>query len=70
MPLRDLSQISAPHGLVVPDCANCEQPDRVHGVKLEDVSPGVQYWRCEGCGFIWATLDGDDLRAARDRVIA
>ena len=32
---------------------------------LDDVSPGVRYWRCDGCGFVWATRDGDDLRAPR-----
>jgi transposase-like protein len=48
---------------LVPDCANCERPNRVREVKFDDLSPGVQYWRCEGCGFVWATRDGDDLRS-------
>ena len=54
MPLRDVSQTSAPRGLVVPECANCHQSDRVREVKLDGVAPGVQFWRCEGCGFVWA----------------
>jgi hypothetical protein len=52
MPLREVSQTSAPCGLVVPDCPNCEQPDRVGAVMLDGVSPGVHYWRCEECGFV------------------
>jgi hypothetical protein len=52
MPLRDVSQTSAPRGLVVPACGNCHRPDRVRAVDVDDVSPGVQYWRCDGCGFI------------------
>jgi transposase-like protein len=65
MPSHDVSQRSSSRGPVVPDCENCHQPDRVREVKLHDLSPGVQYWRCEGCGFVWATRDGEDLRAAR-----
>jgi MinD superfamily P-loop ATPase len=65
MPLRDVSQTSAPRGLVVAACGNCHQADRVRAVDVDDVSPGVQYWRCDGCGFIWATRDDEDLRAAR-----
>ena len=65
MPVRDMFHTSAPHGLVVPACANCHRPDRVRAVDSDDVSPGVQHWRCDGCGFVWATRDGEDLRAAR-----
>jgi hypothetical protein len=34
----------------------------VREVKLQDppVSPGIQYWRCEVCGFVWG-----DARWAR-----
>jgi transposase-like protein len=64
MPLHDVSQTSS-FGPVVPECANCHRPDRVRMVKLDGVSPGVQYWRCQGCGFVWGTRDGEDLSAAR-----
>jgi hypothetical protein len=65
MPIHDVSQTSASRGLVVPACANCQQPNHVREVKLEGVSPGVHYWRCEGCGFVWGTRDDDDLSVAR-----
>jgi hypothetical protein len=65
MPLHDVSQRSSSRGPVVPDCANCHRPDRVREVKLDGVSPGVQYWRCDGCGFVWGTRDGDDLSVER-----
>jgi hypothetical protein len=53
MPLHDVSRTSS-YGPVVPDCANCHRPDRVRMVKLNGVSAGVQYWRCNECGFVWA----------------
>jgi hypothetical protein len=65
MPSRDVSQTSASRSLVVPDCANCHRLDHVREVRLDGVSPGVQYWRCGGCGFVWGTRDGEDLRASR-----
>jgi hypothetical protein len=65
MPLHDVSQRSSSRGPVVPDCPNCHPLDRVREVKLDGVSPGVQYWRCERCGFVWGTRDDEDLRAAR-----
>ena len=65
MPLHYVSQRSSSRGPIVPDCANCQQPNRVREVKLEGVSPGVQYWRCDGCGFVWATRDDEDLRSPR-----
>ena len=61
MPLRDLAQTPGP---VVPFCTNCKQSDRVRQLSLDDLSPGIQYWRCELCGGVWVTRDGEDLRSA------
>jgi hypothetical protein len=64
MPLHDVSQRSSSPSSVVPECSNCRQPDRVQELKLHDLAPGIHYWRCEGCGFVWATQYGEDLRRA------
>jgi transposase-like protein len=63
MPSNDVSQTSAP-GFVVPPCTNCQHSDQVREIAIHDLSPGIQYWRCDSCGFVWATHDGEDLRAA------
>jgi hypothetical protein len=53
---------------VVPSCLNCHDSSKVRPVPLSEHYPGVQYWRCDGCGFVWATRDGEDLRSiAADR---
>jgi ribosomal protein L37AE/L43A len=64
MRLRERSQESSARVPVVPDCANCHQRDHVREMKLHDLAPGIQYWRCDECGFVWATQNGDELRAA------
>src|SRR4029453_11160882 len=64
MPSHDVSQTSASRSLVVPDCTNCHRADRVREGGLEGVSPGVQYWQCDGCRFVWATRDSEDLGAS------
>jgi hypothetical protein len=61
MPSHDVSQTSA-RGQVVPPCTNCQLTAHVHPVVLQEMSPGVEYWRCAECGFLWATYDGEDLR--------
>jgi hypothetical protein len=63
MPLHDVSQASA-RGPGAPTCRNCLQAATVRTVALHDLSPGVEYWRCDGCGFVWATQDGNDLTVA------
>lgn len=63
MTLGQRSQAFSPRVPVVPDCVNCHQSDRVREKKLEDLAPGIQYWRCDACGFVWATQDGDELKA-------
>jgi hypothetical protein len=40
---------------------------RVHPLLVQWVGEGVQYWSCEGCGFVWATHDGEPLRSASPR---
>jgi hypothetical protein len=65
----------APHGIkpsgdgpVVPPCRNCRDNARVHPLLLTWVAEeDVQYWSCEGCGFVWATQDGEVLRSASSR---
>ena len=61
MPLHDVSRTSA-RGPVVPPCTNCQLSAHVHPVAPQELSPGVEYWRCAECGFVWATYDGEDLR--------
>ena len=57
---RDATEsVSVP---VVPSCPNCHKPSKGLSVHLTETYPGVQYWRCEACGFVWATRDGEDLR--------
>lgn len=48
----------------IPSCYNCERRDRVRRLTMtvHDLSPGIEYWSCDGCGFVWATRNGDDLR--------
>ena len=62
MPSHDVSLRSSSHGATIPDCAHCHQPGSVREIKLQDPpgSPGIQYWRCEVCGFVWG-----DARWAR-----
>ncbi len=64
MPSLDVDQTSA---RMVPPCRNCHQSDHVKLVALEGLSPGVQYWRCDGCGFVWGTRDDDLNSIAVDR---
>jgi len=60
MPSFDLFHRSLSHGVAIPECARCPKPDSAREVKLHELcaSPGIQYWRCEGCGYVWVTVDG------------
>jgi hypothetical protein len=53
-----------PDGRQIPSCYNCQHRDRVRSLTLtlHDLSPGIEYWTCGGCGFVWVTRDGHDLR--------
>jgi hypothetical protein len=46
---------------VVPSCWKCGNAN-VLGVEVSGVSPEVHYWRCDACGLVWATRDGEELR--------
>jgi hypothetical protein len=60
MPSLDASHRPSSHGVAIPKCAHCHKPGSVREVKLHDpsISPGIQYWRREVCGYLWVTLDG------------
>ena len=64
MTMRERSHESSARVPVVPVCVNCPQPDDVREMRLQDLAPGVRYRRCDACGFVWATQDGDELRTA------
>ena len=51
----------------VPSCLNCHDPSTVRLVPLNEIYRGVQYWRCDGCGFVWVTRDGENLRTPHRR---
>jgi hypothetical protein len=66
MPMRDATT-SAPVS-VAPPCLKCQQPFNVRPLHVTEADPCVQYWSCEGYGFVWASRDGEDLRSlAADR---
>ena len=60
MPSHDVSRRKSSPGTTIPGCGHCHRPDSVREVKLQDpaVSPGIQYWRCEVCSYLWVTIDG------------
>jgi hypothetical protein len=64
MTMRERSHESSARVPVVTDCMSCHQRDRVREMRLQDLAPGIRYWRCDACGFVGATQDGDELRAA------
>jgi hypothetical protein len=49
---------SGRRGDTLPD--GCRR-DPVYALPLTDLSPGVQYFRCANCGFVWATRNGKHL---------
>jgi transposase-like protein len=56
----DVSDPSSSHGAAIPDCPRCYGPARVSEVKPHElsVSRAIQYWRCQGCGYLWVTMNG------------
>jgi hypothetical protein len=49
-------------GTVAPPCLSCQHTALVRPLALHDLAPGIQYWSCSACGYVWATHDS--LRAA------
>jgi len=60
MPWLDRSDRSSSHAVAIPDCPRCHKPVSASEVKLQDlpVPQGIQYWRCQVCGFVWVTIEG------------
>jgi len=61
--MSPLSAHDATGPVVAPSCRQCEGTGLVQRVEINDVHPGVHYWRCDACGFVWATRDDLELRS-------
>jgi hypothetical protein len=55
--LTDDAHDTDPH--VAPTCRQCGSSLQVRPVPMDGLDPGVQYWRCDQCGLVWATRDGN-----------
>ena len=60
MPSLDEAHRSSSHGVAIPKCAHYHKPGSFRELQLHDpsISRGIQYWRCEGCSYVWVTIDG------------
>ena len=56
--------------VVAPSCRQCEETSLVQPVEVTDVHPGVHYWRCDACAFVWATRDLESRSIAANRACA
>jgi hypothetical protein len=45
----------------IPTCKKCQSAEQVREVAMYGVDPGVQYWKCVRCGYLWGTRDSDGL---------
>jgi hypothetical protein len=45
----------------IPTCKKCQSSERVRDVAVYGVDPGVQYWTCDRCGYVWGTRDSNGL---------
>jgi hypothetical protein len=61
MPLPDVPETSTRGPF--PLCRLCQQSARVTPITRHELSPDIEYWRCDICGFLWATRDGEELSA-------
>jgi hypothetical protein len=61
-PARDVSPALGSHDLI-PSCRTCQVPVQVRPVHITGVQKGVQYWRCDECGFVWAPIYGKDRKS-------
>jgi transposase-like protein len=59
MPLHEPLKASASDD-TPPRCPTCRTNEHIRRVQLHDVSPGVQYWRCNACQVLWATDEQGD----------
>jgi len=46
-----------------PVCRCCQKADRVSPVPLVTLEPHLEYWRCDRCGYVWGTRDGEPTSA-------
>jgi hypothetical protein len=46
-----------------PACQCCKKTDRVSPVPLVSLEPDLEYWRCDRCGYVWGTRDGEPTSA-------
>jgi formate dehydrogenase maturation protein FdhE len=59
MPLHEPAKESASAN-ALPPCPTCQTDEHTTPFHLDDLSPGVRYWRCKVCGAMWATDEGRD----------
>jgi formate dehydrogenase maturation protein FdhE len=59
MPLHEPLEASA-CGNALPACPTCQTDEHTTPIQFQDLSPGVQYWRCSVCHAVWATDEGRD----------
>ena len=48
-----------------PTCKKCQSSEQVRDVAMYGVDPGVRYWTCDHCGYVWGTRDSDGLPTER-----
>jgi hypothetical protein len=44
-----------------PRCPTGGREGHTKPLVIADLSPGVQYYRCERCGFVWATREDREV---------
>ncbi len=57
----------APGERDTPTCRRCHRSERVRDVAVYSIDPGVQYWMCDRCGYVWGTRDDQDVAATAAR---
>ena len=51
----------APDDPDTPTCKKCQTSERVRDVAVYGVDPGVRYWTCDRCGYVWGTRNSNGL---------
>jgi formate dehydrogenase maturation protein FdhE len=54
MPMHEPMKASASDD-APPFCPTCQKNEHTTAIQVHDLSPGVQYWRCQTCRAVWAT---------------